>query len=395
MVKVEKYIRISFTALAIFACYMMTFVSFPGFEIYNKLKYVMMIFVFAYIAYHYRDLKCPWISGAEKVVFLAYVVLSFIASIRNLSEVVTRDPLIQCIGHCGILIANFLLMVILCNTKRLKVLGEIYVKLSIILLIVTDVTILMGVTFGGNYLIGNKFGVAYHHIRTLLIFLIYVKEWDFRNKVTLVLMLIATYLINTRTDCATGIIGTLFVLFLLLLFTRQINIVLHPICQVPILYACTMFPIWYKPMMDMKVIRFIIEDILHRKMNLTGRTRIYSRIPEIFGDHILWGDGINTNVEICGRWGFSNIQNGMLKVMMESGLIAAIMVFILYFLIFHRAKHHDGRIERALSSYLLLMTVLSTVEITISVSTLAVLMCLCVLTGYEKETETAEKKDTE
>lgn len=388
MVKVEKYIPISFTSIAIFFCYMMTFVSFPGLEIYNKIKYVLMLIVYVYIAVHYKDLKCPRISAVEKIFFLAYIVLSFNASIRNLGGAVMRDPLIQCIGYCGTLLANFLLMIIICNTDRLNKLAKIYWRTSFALVIVADISILLGVSYsGGNYLIGTKFGVAYHHIRTLLIFLMYVRKWDLRNKFFLALQLLITLLINIRTDCATGIIGTAFVLFLLLLFSKEVKIVLSPFCQTGLLLASALFPILYKPLLDSKIAHFIIEDIFHRKMNLTGRTRIYSLIPDIFGDHILIGDGINTNVEMCGRWGVSNIQNGLLKVMMESGLIAAIVILVLYFLIFRRAKESNGRIERALSSYLILMTLLSTIEITISLSTLTVLLYLCVLTSYLKEKE--------
>lgn len=386
MIKIEKYIPISFSALAIFVCYMMTFVSMPWFGFYNKLRYLLIAFVYVYIIYNYRYLKCNWVSSIEKISLVLYIVFSFVASYLDLGKVTSINPLVQCINQCGIILANFLLTIILSNRGKIRSLLSTYFWLSLIVWVIFDLSIIFHLYRSGDYIFGNKFTAAYHHIRLFVIILLYIKEWNLKNKTLFICLIIETMLINVISDCATGIVGTfIFIMLLFLYYCRKANIIQSPFLQMTVLLSCALFPIWYEALLSSSWVQYLVEVVLHKQITLTGRTVIYSKIPEIFGDHILWGYGIASNMDMCMRFGAINIQNGIMKVMMESGIFGVTMLLILYFAVFWRIKKTEGLPEKYLSAYLLIMSVLSAIEITINVSTIVVLLYLSVFSNIKKE----------
>ena len=383
--RIEKYIPVSFTALAVFSCYAITFVGFPWFGFYNKAKYLLLAFVFAYIAYNYRFLKSNHIPVTEKVSLALYIAASYVASFLNLGEVQGTNLVAQCTIQCGALLANFLLLIIVCNKNRQKSMLEIYFWTSVLLYIASDLSVFGRIIIDGNYLIGTKFQIAYLHIRTLALIILYVKDWNISKKVLLCALIAETFLINIITGCATGLVGTvLFILFLFLYFKRA-RIVQNPFTNIIVLLVCAAFPFWYELIINSSFVKVLVEAVLQKQLTLTGRTVIYSRIPQLFGDYVLCGYGINSNMEICRRWGAINIQNGMLKVLMESGIVGAVMILILYFSVFWRGRKCEKITQQVLSAFLLVFSVLSSIEISIGVDTLAVLVYLSVLTNYGRK----------
>ncbi len=385
MNKIEKYIPISFTSLALFASFMMTFVNLPWFGFYSKAKYVLTGFVFIYVFYNISYLKCNWVSLPEKLSFYLYIVCSFIASFMNLGETTYRNPRIQCLGYCGILLANYLLAVVVYNKGRLKSMLEISWWTSLFIMLFSDLTVLLGLRINGDYFIGNKFAIVYHHLRTLVLALLIMKEWNRRNKIIVFSLFFESMLISIILDCATGLIGTILLVFILLLYYNNAKITRIPFLQVVILLICALFPVWYQLLLNNSLVQLIIESVLHKKLTLTGRTVIYSKIPVIFGEHFIVGYGINTNYEICMRWGATNIQNGMLKIMMESGVMGAVAVLLLYLSVFWRINKSEGRLFKTFAALLLVMSILSSVEITISGTTITVLLYLAVFSNMRKE----------
>ncbi len=384
MVRVEKYIPISFTIVATVACYMVTFVSLPWMWGYNKAKYFFLAVVFSYIAYNIRFLKCAWVSLATKATLIIYIAFSFIASIWNIGDVTGTNMVAQCILHCGIISANFCLAVIVSNNHGKNSFLSIYTGISSFIYIITDLSVLVGYK-SGSFFIGTKFSVAFFHFIALSLFLIKTKEWNKRNRILIIILFAETLVINIISGCATGIVGTvLFALFVYLNF-RSVRAVRNPFLQVSTLLISAAFPFWYELLLSSRFAKIVVEDILHKQMTLTGRTVIYSMLPQIIGRNYYWGYGINSNMEICMRWGAVNIQNGLLKIFMESGIFGAISVIVLVFLVFYQVRKTDSSIVKVISSYWLVISILSAIEITINASTLVVLLYLSVFSKQEKE----------
>jgi hypothetical protein len=385
MVKVEKYIPISFTAIAIGASFFMTFINLPWFNHYNQIKYVLTGLVFIYVIINARYLKCHWITLAEKLAFVFYILFSFVASSLNLGETTMRKPLVQCVGYCSILVANCLLAIVIYNKGRLRSMLQISWWVSLSVMLISDLTAVFRIRYNGVYFVGDKFSVAYIHFWTLALLLIIIQEWKQHEKIVVSSLFFETILINIILNCATGLIGTLLFIILLLLYYKKILLTRISFFPIAVLLICALFPIWYPILLNNNLVQSIIENVLHKKLTLTGRTVIYSKIPAIFGNHILLGYGINTNYEICMRWGATNIQNGLMKVMMESGVYGALAFLILYSSIFCRVNPPEENHVKVFSSLLVVLSILSSIEITIGVTTISVLLYLSVFSNYRKE----------
>jgi hypothetical protein len=277
------------------------------------------------------------------------------------------------------------MMIIVKNKQKLKFMLELYLWLFILTYLVADITVLLGLKVNGDYIFGTKFAIAYLHIRAIAIIIIYIKNWNVRNVLLIAALFVESIAINLVTGCATGLVGTVLFFLCLYLYFRKIGIIQNPFVQVSTLLVCALFPFWYEWLLNNSFVQFIVEEVLHRKLTLTGRTIIYSKLPLIMGDNALIGYGINTNTEICFRWGAINVQNGMLKVLMESGIIGALAVFVLYFAVFWRIRKSKGMVVIAVASYLFTISVLSAIEITINTTTLVILLYLSIVTEKEKE----------
>ncbi len=385
MVKIEKYIPISFTAIAIAADFIMTNISLPWFGFFNKLKYPMMVIVYSYCIYNYTSLKCSWVSFTEKAALYLYILFSFVASFMDLGEVEMSRIKVQAVNQCGILFANYILAVVVANRGRIEDMLRIFVYLSLFFLIISDITVIFKISPGSNYFIGTKFAIAHHHIKTLAFLLVYIRKWNFRNKLLIAALILETFLINIRAKSAAGLVEiTLFVLFIII-YLRKINIIHNPFVQLGTLVACTLFPFWYEWLLSNRFIQFLVQDVLHRKLTLTGRTGIYDMIPLIVGDNFLWGYGVGSNMEICMRWGAINVQNGMLKIFMESGALGALAIYLMFFTVFFRVRKNDDVFLKTFAAYLLVFTALSSIEITIGLATLPFLLYIAVFSDMRRD----------
>ncbi len=385
MVKIEKYITISFTAIVVMLDYLMTFIGLPWFGFFNKFKYICLAFVFFYVFYYNTYLESPWISKTEKIALYFYVAFSFLSSILNIGGVTMINPTITCINQCGILVANFLLAIVVYNRGKTKSALNVFLFASIVFWILSDITVIFGIEIRGNYLIGTKFGVVYHHIRTLTFLLLKIQNWNFRKKTIFGLLICESLFIAVLSECATGLIGTIIFVLCLYLYHKKNHIVQRPGMQIGVLIACALFPFWYGWLLSNRLVQYLIEQLFHKQLTLTGRTIIYEMIPLIIGDNLFWGYGIGSNMDICMRWGAVNIQNGMLKVLMESGLPGMLMVFILYFSVFFRLRKSNDIAVKAFSAYLLTFSILSSVEITIGLTTLPILLYMSVFANNVQE----------
>ena len=111
------------------------------------------------------------------------------------------------------------------------------------------------------------------------------------------------------------------------------------------------------------IIRYIITEILHKKVHLTGRINIYNNFDKIMEDHWLLGYGYTSNhiVEVTK---LANTQNGFLQAIYIGGmLLLVIFVFLLFYMVFRISKIKDKREQNILFSALIAFLVIAIVEI--------------------------------
>ena len=387
MYRIEKYITISFTSIAICACFFMTFFSTPLIEDYKRVQFLCLAIVAVYLLVNSEYLIDLFRNKFGKLLFLVYFSASFLAAYLNLRQAVQRIPLNTTALYFAVLIEDYLLFRVICNRKLvIKLIDNFLAVSASIMLIVDMMYIIMR-----RYIMENKFSVAYLHLIVILFFVLKYDVQTLKGRFFFVLLIAETLLIDLRTGCVTGVVGTIMMVTFMLLYEKKIYFSSNPVIVFVSIVVTALFPYWYTYILNSEIARVIVEDVLHKKMTLTGRTVIYSNIPALLGDYYLIGYGLGTNHEISMRYGASNIQNGLLRVIMESGLIGAIALALIIVVAFVRnIKNKDSRVQ-AFSAYILTFIWLSTVEVTYSLSVIVITVLFAVLSnekvGISKNSE--------
>jgi O-antigen ligase len=331
----------------------------------------------------YVFFNIKWINkkdvGIEGMTLCIYLILSLRASYLNLGNVVETNTLKSVVIYSCIILGNFFLFIILRKRRLLTELISSFFSISAIIMIVTDVTAILGVLINDNYIIGNKFNVAYLHLFVITFYLLRVGMTTQIRKLIFTLLIIETFMIMTMTGCATGIVGVLLLVLFVYLINKDIFFMLSPNVILGGFIFCALFPFFYELILNNKFVIFFVEDVLKKKMTLTGRTYIYELLPSIIGNGVRIGYGIDTNYEICMQYNFPNIQNGLIKVMMESGIVGAALILFLVYVVFRNCNMNRNIDVGIISSYICVFIVLSAIEITISISWITILLLLNVI----------------
>ena len=84
------------------------------------------------------------------------------------------------------------------------------------------------------------------------------------------------------------------------------------------------------------IANYIIQDLLHKDMTLTGREYIFTASISIFLEHPLWGYGYESSIiedRLSGVFmGFNSAHNSFLQILINTGLIGSIIFFLIVFL---------------------------------------------------------------
>lgn len=211
---------------------------------------------------------------------------------------------------------------------------------SLLVCSVMDLSVLLGMDIDKThyqnlitYLFGNKFMVAYLHMQTLGILAEYATLSRKLNniKVYFALLSYAIYgmAICSYVNCATGIVGNLVVVTLLLLpISDTIKKTLSkPLTMMVVLLIANVLLIGSDVLLQIPFIQNLITGVLHKDLTLTGRFRIYAMLPDLFKNSFIIGYGYNSDI-FAGLIGYGNAQNGILQYVLDCGIVGAITLII-------------------------------------------------------------------
>ncbi|MDY4813848.1 MAG: O-antigen ligase family protein, partial [Ruminococcus sp.] len=109
-------------------------------------------------------------------------------------------------------------------------------------------------------------------------------------------------------------------------------------------------------------ISYIIQNLLNKSSDLTGRLDIYTRIFIIMKDSPLWGVGRDNNYAYSLQYALAgNVQNGLLDSIVSFGIIGTAFMLVILVLSIKKGKKRDNL---AFKAYLFVFIVLSMVEVT-------------------------------
>jgi O-antigen ligase len=275
----------------------------------------------------------------------------------------------------------FVIIEYLCRKNGKQYVFNTLWKIFFIFILIIDIAVLGtgGRGIGGNevlpfYILGNKFAVSYYHMFILILFLLqnsYIKKEKIRKKV-FYLLLVYSIAICVLVSCNTGIIGCLVIGLMFVLSSNVkknfiFDFISRPAVFIVFFIGITFLLVGTDILLSSDIIQNIVTNVLNRNMSLTGRLQMYQVALEAITKKPFWGYGINsTYIEDALIWG--NAQNGLLKMLLDYGVIGTIVFIYVCFNAIDKgiSSKNLNEISYPLTTFLYGMIICSMVEINLS-----------------------------
>lgn len=280
------------------------------------------------------------------------------------------------------------------------------IKILLVFVLVTDASMLfINYNFSSpseSYLIGNKFAVSYLHcFITALLFCIN-NEKNQRNlfsKIFRFVFLIISIMICRKVTCTTGMLICLFMggmtcIPIPLSIRRYLS---SPKVVIVITAVTNFLMLGSASLLTNPYIANFISNVLGKSYTWIGRLHIYVIIFDVIKVHPWIGYGYFSNVveEILG---FGNAQNGVLKIIVDSGIIGLIGYVLLVYC--SMMKNEASSKEKwSLTVFVYCMIIASIVEINLTdylfFLTIAILFAMGQnITNFDTLNYIEERRDT-
>jgi len=324
-----KYLTIDLLLLVLIT----TFLSYFTSSYYTIFRYIITLYLF--IKYCKEIKKAPFIY----ILLLAYSILLAISSYVNNNSVSWG---ISGFMHGIRLICLFSVLSGITAKRGIENVISSLLWILSLLTAVTDLLILFYpyvITSSTVYFVGDKFHVAYMHC--LLLALLSIK-YKYRNSKSILFLIISivSICVLLKIKCTTGLLMVVFSLGIELL-VRIFNRIKKSLCHISIsaiLLAIINFLIWGPlEILYSSWASFIIVDLLGKTQNMTGRFKLYWVIPNLIVNKPFIGYGFQTDI-FRNLFGYGNAQNGLMQIVIEAGIIGAILYFGALFLAGHKGK---------------------------------------------------------
>lgn len=240
------------------------------------------------------------------------------------------------------LVELFALMILLAEASwKWRVVQFLYGYL-LVLVILTDILILTGgVRFISGiyeyYLVGTKFSVIYIHMNLIAFGLI--KRMKDRNTAKIPRWLICgaaaiLVCVSVRVDCMTGVLGAAM---LVVLYWRQnearpekARVLTSQGIFLMCLLGCFVFPFVVEDITKYSFVKYLVQNVLGRNMDLTGRLNIYQDFVDKMWGHWLLGFGYGSANAVSAKlFGYANTQNALLNLILQCGILGTSLLVTL------------------------------------------------------------------
>lgn len=262
----------------------------------------------------------------------------------------------------------------------------------LILLVINDVLMLaLNYNFNSsatNYFIGNKFVLTYAHCWLIALGFIVYDIYNHRfsakvcNLIVLTIICFVSILCILKVECSTGIVAIILMLGLIVIPGKLKQIVMYP----HILLAGTgiiNFLIFgsYRIFENKYVLDFITNTI-GETSTLNGRTQIWNIIFYYIIKKPIFGYGYYNSI-ILDTLGYGNAQNGVLKILLDTGILGLLSFgFLIYFSLKNESK---TQISSIFSVYAFFVAMLAASLVEISLNHMVVIASLALIYNFEKE----------
>lgn len=318
-------------------------------------------------------------------------------SLGNLGLGYVKDDLKLSSYTLGIMISvsvytAFCLIEYLSSINKSIILFRVFYKTLLFYLIISDLEFLLGGGGYGNegYLVGNKFSLSYMHILCYVLYKVSEKIECVERHMFSCILVALTFAISILTECSTALMGMLFVVFVMQMQNSKMKRVLYNgYTYLVILLSGILFMFFYSHILGDSFFQYIIVDVLHEDLTLTGRTGIYDLMIDVLPASPFWGFGVgNSHWILAYLFGIANAQNGVVNLYIEEGLVGVVMYFLVFASIFKYSKKYIPQEHSyPLLCYIAVFFFMGLVEITIDNK---LLIIMSFLLAYDFEPNNAD-----
>lgn len=229
-----------------------------------------------------------------------------------------------------------------------------------------------------EYLIGNKFVIAYIHcFWTALVFYKYkmvdvpflrngkINCKKLRYAIRGVVAAVLSFFICMRVTTTTGMI-TVAVLTLLMIMPIKIqNILSSNYALIATAGIMNVLNFGTAQLMTNDYVQYFIQNVLGKSSTLSGRLQIWAIIFGLISKKALLGYGYYNGM-IETYLGYGNPQNGVLKILLDTGIIGLLFYAALLFITLRSLNSKNAKKSFPMLAFLYAMLVASLVEINLT-----------------------------
>ena len=254
--------------------------------------------------------------------------------------------------------------------------GKIVKKNLFFYMIILDffVIITWGNGLGGLdeavYLIGNKFMVAYIHM-FIMAFINneYVNEKAGKQIIRTLGFFIYSCIICMIADTTTGIVGLVCVFTLSILSRKNkvlLNIMRRPMVMLAFFVGINVLFLLTDVFVNNSIIAGFFYSRSHTRSMLSGRLVMYKISMDAIAQHPVLGYGINYDI-VKKTLSFGNSQNGILKMLLDYGVVGTICFSMTLFTTFQNAVGENNlKLKNNCIIFIYAMMICSLVEINLA-----------------------------
>lgn len=366
--------KIKISSIMAFLIYHVIFIS-----MYYVPQYSLLVYIFCGILLVMLCCKIKYFIN-KRYSKVNILIFSFVAMIL-FSAFYNRVNMQRGVIYAIKVLEIFLFWEYVHQKNEQKTVVKVFLYLTVFYLIITDILLFISPNLyknnSRNYLIGNKFYVSYLHI-LLLIFYSYYKSSrnDIRVKCVKIFLLVWAIAIAFVTDCSTAVTGCALILLLKLIIKRKnIKNLSNPkMFMITLFVSCSLL-LCFSGILHTKPIKFLIVNVLHEDLTLTGRLYIYENDFDIISKKLFLGHGYGNSYDVMySAIKAPNTQNALLECLLNFGILGTIALLLLMYRIFkdyNKCNEMDSIII-----YLYVFSILGMIEITINITFIALLAML-------------------
>lgn len=323
----ENTLKISTLDIILMCLTIYELVYFPH-TIYIFIKYAILLYLFIKKISNFKHNKQICCA------ILLYGGIIFFSTIINQNSVNRYVSSFMYGFHIFII---FLTIYVFLKKRTFNELITIMYRFFATYIVVTDILmIFISYDFSGSgtmYFVGNKFTVTFLHLLFLVLYHLKTKLYnnDFKHRSITLLIWMLSLIITFRVTCTTGVLMVIFYGFGVLLPNKIKQIMSNNWIVVGSILFINFLIFGSYNLLSNQFVSGFISGVLGKSSTWLGRLRIYSVIFELISNKLWLGYGFYSNI-VQEMVGFGNAQNGVLKILIDSGIIGLISYLYLLFL---------------------------------------------------------------